>query len=63
MSLIALLVILVVFGVFLWWFHTLPIDANVKWIITAVVLLVLLIFVLNAFGVWGEIKSVRVPQL
>jgi membrane protein YdbS with pleckstrin-like domain len=63
MSLIALLVVLIVFGVFLWWFHTLPIDPQVKWIITAVVIVVLTLFVLNAFGVWEEIKAVRVPKI
>jgi hypothetical protein len=63
MSLIALLVVLVVFGIFLWWFHTLPIDPKVKWIITSVVIFVLIIFVLRAFGVWDEIRAVQVPKL
>ena len=63
MSLITLLIVLIVFGVFLWWFHTLPIDPKVKWIITVVIIVVLTLFVLNAFGVWEEIKAVRVPKI
>jgi len=63
MSLIALLVVLIVFGVFLWWFNTLPVDPKIKWLVISVVVLVLIIFVLNAFGIWEDIKAVRVPKI
>jgi|GEM_PF-7034133 len=63
MSLITLLIVLIVFGVFLWWFNSLPVDPKVKWIINGVVVLVLLILVLAAFGVWDEVRAVKVPKL
>jgi len=63
MSLITLLIVLIVFGVFLWWFNSLPVDPKVKWIINGVVVLVLLILVLAAFGLWDEVRAVKVPKL
>lgn len=63
MSLVALLVVLIVFGVFLWWIGSLPIDSKIKYLITAVVVLVLIVFVLHAFGVWEQIISVKVPKV
>lgn len=63
MSLIVLLVVLIVFGFFLWWFHTLPIDPKIRWLITTVVVVVLVLLVLQQFGIWEAVKGVKVPHI
>jgi hypothetical protein len=50
MSLISLLVVLVVFGAVLYIVQLLPIDGTIKRIIGVVVVVVLLLYVLQAFG-------------
>lgn len=64
MSLIALIVILAVVGVGLWWLTTyVPMDGTVKRIITAIVVLVVILWVLSALGVLGAVNEARVPRL
>jgi hypothetical protein len=61
MPLIQLVVALVVFGVLLWAINTyIPMDATIKKILNVVVVLVVLLFVLNAFGILGSMSGIRV---
>lgn len=51
MDLITLIVVLIIVGVFLWALQTfIPMDPTIKRIIYVVVLLVVLLWVLSAFG-------------
>lgn len=54
MTLIGLIVVLVIVGVILWAVNTLiPIDAKVKTIINVVVIIAILLWLLEAFGLLG----------
>ncbi|MFZ1640351.1 MAG: Thivi_2564 family membrane protein [Candidatus Contendobacter sp.] len=61
MPLIQLVIILVVFGVILWAINTyIPMDATIKKILNVVVILVVVLFVLGAFGLLGPMQGIRV---
>ena len=61
MPLIQLVVVLVVFGVLLWAINTyIPMDATIKKILNVVVILVVILFILSAFGLLGSMSSIRV---
>lgn len=52
MSLLTVALVIIVVGVLLWLAQTyVPMDANIKRILTAVVVIVLVLWVLSAFGV------------
>jgi len=51
MDLISLVILLVIFGVCLWLIHQIPMDAKIRTIIDVVVILVLVLWLLNLFGV------------
>lgn len=52
MSLLTVALVIIVVGVLLWLAQTyIPMDANIKKILTAVVVVVLVLWVLAAFGV------------
>ncbi len=60
MGLIELLVILAIVGVLLWLFNTLvPMDGRIKTAINAIVLLVVFIYILQAFGLIHGFGRVR----
>jgi small-conductance mechanosensitive channel len=61
MPLIQLVVVLVVFGVLLWAINTyIPMDATIKKILNVVVILVVILFILSAFGILGSMSGIRV---
>jgi hypothetical protein len=56
--LIQLVIVLAVFGVLLWAINTyIPMDETIKKILNVVVILVVILFVLNAFGVLGSMSG------
>ena len=60
MSLITLVVVLIVVGVLLWLINTyIPMDAKIKKLMNVVVIIVLVLWLLRAFGVLGHIQDVR----
>jgi small-conductance mechanosensitive channel len=64
MPLIQLVVVLVVFGVLLWAINTyIPMDATIKKILNVVVILVVILFILSAFGILGSMSGIRVGSL
>lgn len=64
MSVLALILILVVIGVAAYFINTsAKITPTLKWIINAVLVVVAVLLVLSAFGVWDEVKSIKVPKL
>ncbi len=61
MPLIQLIVVLVVFGVILWAINTyIPMDGAIKKILNVVVILVVVLFVLSAFGLLGPMQVIRI---
>lgn len=59
MSIIALVVVIVVVGVLLWAVGRLPMDPTVLQVLRAVVVVVLVLWVLQAFGLLGPL-AIRV---
>ncbi len=63
MPLINLVVILIVVGVLLWLVNTyIPMDGKIKQILNAVVVIVVVLWLLQVFGVLGPIGNIRVGR-
>ena len=63
MSLITLVITLIVVGVLLWLVNTyIPMDGKIKKVLNIVVMVVVVLWLLNVFGVWGHIHDVRVTM-
>jgi len=61
MPLISLIVVLLVVGVILWLINNyLPIDRNIKKILNAVVIIVVLLWLLSVFGILGPMSRLRI---
>jgi len=61
MSLISLLVVLIAVGVILWLINTyIPMDAKIKKILNAVVVIVVILWLLQAFGILGNLSNLRI---
>ena len=61
MSLVALVVTLLVVGVLLWAINTyIPMDAKIKQILNIAVVIAVILWLLNAFGLLGSMNNIRV---
>ena len=61
MPLMQLIIILVVVGVILWAINNyIPMQAGVKKILNIVVIIVLILFILQAFGILGSTSRLRI---
>jgi hypothetical protein len=61
MSLIAIVITLIVIGVLLWLVNAyIPMDGGIKKILNIVVMVVVVIWLLNVFGVLDSIRGVHV---
>jgi hypothetical protein len=61
MSILIILLVLLIAGVLVYIIDRfLPMDATIKLIFRIVVIIVLIIFLLKAFGVWGTLSNVKV---
>lgn len=64
MSLISIIVTIAVVGLILWAINSLiPMEARVKSILNAVVIICLILWLLQAFGVLGSLGNIRVGAL
>ena len=64
MSLLSLVLTLIVTGVLLWAVNAyIPMDGKIKNILNIVVVVAVVIWVLSAFGLFGHLNSVSVPQV
>lgn len=64
MSVIGLLVILVILGIIAWAVSTkLPVGANIKLLINIVIAIIAVLLCLSAFGVWDEVRDMKVPKI
>jgi hypothetical protein len=61
MSLISVVVALVIVGVVLWLINTyIPMDGKIKSILNVVVIIVVAIWLLQAFGILGSINGIHI---
>jgi hypothetical protein len=61
MSLVTVVIVLIVVGVLLWLINAyIPMQSTIKSILNAVVIIVVVIWLLQAFGILGEIGNVRI---
>lgn len=61
MSLIAMIVLLAIVGVILYYVNTATkMDAKIKGIINVAVVIAVIIVLLKVFGVWGEVTGMKV---
>jgi hypothetical protein len=60
MSLLTILVVLIVAGVILYLINRyIPMDGKIKSILNIVVVIVIIVWLLKAFGIWGDISSIK----
>ena len=63
MPLIHIVIILVVVGLILWLINSyIPMQATIKNILNAVVVICVIVWLLNVFGLIGNIMSIRVGK-
>lgn len=64
MTLVNIVVILVVVGLVMWLINTyIPMAGAIKSLLNIVVFVVLLIWILQVFGLIGQIPGLRIPPL
>jgi hypothetical protein len=64
MTLVGIVVVLVVVGLILWLINTyIPMAGAIKSLLNIVVFVVVLIWLLQIFGVIGPIKGLNIPNL
>jgi hypothetical protein len=63
MPLINIVLVLLVVGIGLWLINTyIPMAGSIKTILNVVVVVVVCVWVLQAFGLWTAVASYRVPH-
>ncbi len=63
MPLIEIVVVLIVVGVLLWLINTyIPMAGPIKSLLNAVVVIVLVVWILQVFGLWHYITNIRVGR-
>lgn len=61
MSLIALIIVLAIVGMIVWGINNyLPLDPNIKKILNVVVIVVVLLWLLQVFGILPDLNAIRV---
>jgi len=61
MPLLTIVLVLIVAGVLLWLINTyIPMDRKIKGLLNAVVVIILVIWLLRAFGVLDSLKHIKV---
>ena len=64
MTLVGIVVVLVVVGLILWFINTyIPMAGGMKSLLNIVVFVVVLIWLLQLFGLIGPIKGIHIPNL
>lgn len=64
MSLLVLLLILGAMGVAAYFINaSAKVNPTFKWLMNLVLIVVAALLVLEAFGVWDQVKSIRVPKI
>jgi len=63
MSLVSLIVVLVVLGLVMWAINSfIPMEANIKRVLNIAVVIFLVIWLLQAFGLFGPLGNIRIGR-
>ncbi|MBO9671086.1 MAG: hypothetical protein J7485_11260 [Sphingobium sp.] len=61
MPLLTIIIVLIVVGLLLWLVNTyIPMDSKIRGILNAVVVIIVVLWLLQAFGILGSLNNVRV---
>ena len=61
MSLISIVISLIVAGILLWLVNTyIPMDGKIKKVLNIVVMVAVVLWLLNVFGVWSYVRNIHV---
>lgn len=61
MPLLTIIIVLIVVGVLLWLVNTyIPMDRKIKNILNAVVVIILVVWLLQAFGLMDSLKGIKI---
>jgi hypothetical protein len=61
---LSLVLTLIVVGILLWAVNTyIPLDPKIKQILNIVVVICVVVYLLSAFGLFGHVRDVPVPQV
>lgn len=61
MSLLTIIIVLVAVGVLLWAVNTyIPMDGKVKKVLNIVVIIIVVVWLLKAMGIWDHVEKVKV---
>jgi len=61
MSLVTIVITLIVVGILLWLVNSyIPMDGKIKKVLNIVVMVVVVLWLLNVFGVWNYVRNVHV---
>lgn len=61
MPLLNVFIVIIVAGVILWLINTyIPMDAKIKRILNALAVIILVIWLLQVFGILGSLKSIKI---
>jgi hypothetical protein len=61
MPLLTILIVLIVAGVLLWLVNSyIPMDSKIKTILNVVVVIILIIWLLKAFGIFNYLKDINI---
>jgi hypothetical protein len=64
MTLVSIVLVLVVVGLVMWLINTyIPMAAGIKSVLNIVVFLIMVVWLLQGFGLVGNIPGVRIPAL
>ena len=64
MPLITVIIVLVAVGVLLWLINTyVPMDAKIKNILNYAVVIIVILWLLNVFGIWSYLGAAHVGRL
>jgi hypothetical protein len=61
MPLLTIVIVLIVVGLLLWLVNTyIPMDSKIRSILNAVVVIIVVLWLLQAFGILGSLNAIRV---
>ncbi len=61
MPILTIVIVLIVVGVLLWLINNyIPMDRKIKNLLNAVVVILVVLWLLKAFGVWDSLKSLKI---
>lgn len=61
MSILYLILVLVVAGVILYMINNyIPMDSKIKWLLNVVIVIILIVWLLKASGLWASLSNARI---